>query len=197
MRPMVKDAPMTTAPAGAFGPTDLETAPKWWVPIVVGVLAIIAGILSLAWPGPTLLLVGITFGVLLIVAGFGYLAASFRGDAGGTVFRVLEAILGVITLLAGLVLLVRPGASVVTAALVLGFWWLLAGALQLARGFAEREHRAYNIAFGILGIIAGAIIVAQPGIGVVTLVIVVGVGFLLYGALQIALGFAIRRLRPA
>jgi len=168
--------------------------PRWWVPVAVGALAIIAGILALAWPGPTLVLVGICFGVYLIFAGVGSLISAFADEAESTFMRIVEAILGIITLFAGMILVVRPGASVVTAALVLGFWFLLAGCLQLARGIAVAEHRVYNVGFGLLGIVAGIIVLAQPEIGVVTLVWIVGIALIVRGALGIGLGLGLRRL---
>jgi uncharacterized membrane protein HdeD (DUF308 family) len=171
--------------------------PRWWVPVAVGTLAILAGVLALVWPGPTLLLIGVCFGVYLMFAGVGSLISAF-GDAEGSAFlRVVEAILGIITLLAGLILFVRPGASVVTAAFVLGFWFLLAGTLQLARGFAIPEHRAFNLGFGLLGIVAGILVLAQPGIGVVTLVWIVGIAFIVRGVIAIGLGLGLRRLEAA
>jgi uncharacterized membrane protein HdeD (DUF308 family) len=180
----------TTPPPGS-------EPPRWWVPVAVGALAILAGILALAWPRPTLLLIGICFGVYLIFAGVGSLVSAFGDTAESTFLRVVDAILGLITLLAGLILFVRPGASVVTAALVLGFWFLIAGTLQLARGFAVPEHRAFNIAFGLLGIVAGVIVLAQPQIGVVTLVWIVGIAFIVRGVIAIALGLGLRRLERA
>jgi uncharacterized membrane protein HdeD (DUF308 family) len=161
--------------------------------VLVGVLAIVAGVLALVWPGPTLLLVGVCFGAFLVFAGAGDLAGAFAGEGSSTFVRVLEALLGVVTLLAGFILLVRPGASVLVAAFVLGFWFLLSGSLQLARGIGVAEGRAYNVGFGLLGVVAGIVILAQPGIGVVTLVWVVSIAFLLRGALLVALGFGLRK----
>jgi len=176
---------------------DAADLPTWWVPVLGGVLAILAGILALAWPGPTLVLVGICFGVYLMFAGIGNLVSAFADSSLSTFLRVLEAVLGLITLLAGMILLVRPGASVVTAALVLGFWFLLAGSLQLARGFAFRDGRAFNLGFGVLGIVAGVTVLAQPGIGVVTLVWIVGIAFIARGVLAVALGVTLQRLEHA
>jgi uncharacterized membrane protein HdeD (DUF308 family) len=190
------DHGVSTFSSGApVGPEDPGLdLPRWWVPVVVGVLAVLAGVLALAWPEPTLVLVGICFGAYLIFAGIGSLISAFADGSQSTFLRIIEAILGIITLLAGMILIVRPGASVVTAALVLGFWFLLAGCLQLARGIAVAEQRAFNVGFGLLGIVAGIIVLAQPGIGVVTLVWIVGIAFIVRGALAIVLGFGLRRL---
>lgn len=168
--------------------------PHWWVPVVVGVLAVIAGILALVWPGPTLLLIGFCFGILLLFMGVGNLITAFSASGLSTFLRVMEAILGVITLLAGMILVARPEASVAAIAFVLAFWFLLAGFMQLARGISEAEHRWFNIGFGVFGVVAGIIILAQPGIGVVTIIWVVSITFILNGVLGIALGFSLRSI---
>lgn len=184
--------PGATAPGPeAFGATPIS---KWWVPVLVGVLSIIAGILALAWPGATLLLVGVTFGILLLFAGAGNLVSAFGGEDSSVFLSVIEAILGVLTLLAGLILLVRPGASVLTAAWVLGFWFVVSGVMQLARGFAVEESRWFDIIFGLIGVAAGVIILAEPRIGLGTLVWIAGFGFIFRGCMAIALGFAARKL---
>jgi len=165
------------------------------VPLVAGVLGVIVGIVALAYPGPTLLAVGIIFGAYLAAWGT-MLIVHGATDGDAPVFvRVLGAIVGALGLLAGLILLVRPGESVVTAALVLGFWWVVSGSMQLARGLTEPEGRVWNILIGILGVVAGIIILAQPGIGVITLVYVVGIGLIFQGILEIAAAMAIRNLR--
>ena len=97
-------------------------------------------------------------------------------------------------MLAGLILLVRPGESVVTAALVLGFWCTLSGVMQIARGIAVGERRAWNLGLGVIGLLAGIIILAQPSIGLATLVWVVGLSLIFQGMLEIGSGWAIRRL---
>ena len=52
-------------------------------------------------------------------------------------------------MLAGLIVLVRPGESVVAIAWVVGFWWVLAGVMQLIGGIVEPAGRGWNIALGV------------------------------------------------
>ena len=80
---------------------------------------------------------------------------------------------------------------------MLGFWWVLAGVMQLTTGIVVAEGRGANIALGALGIAAGTIILAQPRIGLVTLVWIAGIALLLQGALEIAAGLKIRRMHKA
>ena len=166
----------------------------WWLPLVAGVLSLVVGVVALAYPGPTLLAVGIIFGAYLAAWGTMLVVDSVATAGEPTFARILGVIVGLIGVLTGLVLLVRPGESVVTAALVLGFWWTLSGVMQLARGIAMSEGRVWNLVMGVIGLIAGIIILAQPGIGLVTLVWIVGLGLIFQGMVEIAAGFGIRRL---
>jgi uncharacterized membrane protein HdeD (DUF308 family) len=184
-------APVAASSAPAPLTDDLKM-PRWWIPVVVGVLGIIVGFLALVWPGPTLLVVGVLFGIYLVMAGFGDLMAAFSHETSSAFVRVLYGLLGVLTVGVGFVLLVRPGASVVLAAFTLGIWFLVSGCLQLAQGIAVRESRVWNLILGVIGIVAGGLIVAQPSIGVVTLVYIVSISLVLRGVASIVLGFGLK-----
>ena len=106
----------------------------------------IVGFLALIYPGPTLLAVGLIFGIYLIFWGTMSILRGIAGDPGAsTVWRVVLVLLGALTVVAGLILLVRPGQSVLTAAWVIGIWWVVSGVIQLVSGIAEPGDRAINI----------------------------------------------------
>jgi uncharacterized membrane protein HdeD (DUF308 family) len=170
----------------------------WWIPLVAGVLTVIIGFAALVYPGPTLLAVGLLLGGYLVFWGMLTILRGVSGDTeAATVWRVALVLLGVITALAGLLLLVRPGQSVLTAAWILGFWWVLSGILQLVTGIAVADRRVWNLLIGLLGIVAGAIILAQPEIGLITLVWIVSIGLIFQGMLEISAGLTVRRLHKA
>ena len=119
----------------------------WWWPAIFGAISIVAGVLALAWPGPTLVVLAVLFGIELIVWGIFRLVGAFTfGDESGGA-RVLWAILGVLSLLsgvlgiiAGLILLFWPAISILTLAFLAGIWLIVLGitqfslAMQLRRG---------------------------------------------------------------
>ena len=67
-----------------------------WI-MAFGVLTLLAGVAVLAWPGRTLVVIAVLFGVQLIVTGIFRFVAAFATDdlTGGT--RVLLAVLGVLS----------------------------------------------------------------------------------------------------
>jgi uncharacterized membrane protein HdeD (DUF308 family) len=175
--------------------TDSGAGKLWWLALAAGVLTTIIGLVALFFPEPTLLAVGIIFGAYLIFWGVMEILRGITDESDmSTVLKVVYVILGTLTVFAGLILLVRPGQSVVLAALVLGFWWVVSGVMQFVVGIAQSEGRAWNLMLGALGMVAGAIILFQPAIGLVTLVWIVAIGLIVQGVIEIALGLQIRKL---
>lgn len=165
----------------------------WWLLAIIGALSVIVGFVALIYPGPTLLVVGLLFGIWLLIWGA---FSIYRGAAfeGATLWRVLSVVIGVLGVLAGMVLIVRPGQSVLTLVFVLGIWWIVTGILEFIQGVAVKEYRWTNIILGFIGAVAGIIILAWPGIGLVVLVFVVGFTLIFRGVLELVLAFQLRKL---
>src|SRR4051794_25070893 len=104
-----------------FGADVTPQGPPRWLAAVAGVLSILVGIAALVWPGPTLLAVGLLFGIYFVIWAIGILVRAVGTGDVPVGLRVLDVVVGVIALFVGLGLVVRPGASVATAALILGF----------------------------------------------------------------------------
>jgi uncharacterized membrane protein HdeD (DUF308 family) len=176
--------------AGAFGSADVVgPGPPRWLAGVAGALSLVIGVAALVWPGPTLLAVGLLFGIYFTIWAVSMLVRAISAHDVPVGLRILDIIVSVLALLLGLTLIVRPGASVATAALLLGFWWLLLGVMQLVHGVIDPVGRVWNVVWGIVGAIAGIIILASPEIALGTLVLIVGIGLILQGALELLVAF--------
>lgn len=180
------------APADAFAVVEVETGPPRWLAGVAGVLSLLVGVAALVWPGPTLKVVGFLFGIYFVVWGIGLLVRGVAASGVSTGLRILDIVLAILALLVGLFLMVRPGASVAAVAWTLGFWWALSGILQIVHGIVERDGRVWNLVWGVIGAAAGIIILASPQIALGTLVLIVGIGLILQGLLELLLAFAPR-----
>ena len=101
---------------------------------------------------------------------------------------------GIAALLFGLLLVTEPGATLVALVVFLGFYWLMMGVLELVRVFVDRSVPWYwSLLIGILGIVAGIIVLNHPMFAAVllptTIVLYLGILGLIIGAIQIVGGF--------
>lgn len=166
-----------------------------WV-LFFGIITLVLGVLALAWPGHTLIAIAVVFGVQLVVMGVFRFVSSFAFPdlSGGT--RVLYALLGVLSLIIGLYALRHVLITIVALALLLGIFWVVNGTTELFTAISQRElpNRGWSIFSGILGIIAGFILLVYPSISVLALAIVVSVWLIVYGMMLISVGFQMRTL---
>ena len=85
----------------------VEPRKAWPIAAVRGVFAVLFGLFALIWPGVTVLVLAILYGVYAIVDGIGGLMQAFRpGDTG---HRVAYGVLGALGIVAGILVLVWPG----------------------------------------------------------------------------------------
>lgn len=166
---------------------------KWWLVGLLGGLSIIAGVLAIAYPDITLLVLGLIVGINLILIGAAWLGLAMmeRHSEGG---RTLRMIVGVLAILAGLVCLVHPGAGVVALLIALSFWFIIVGVSDLARALEVHENRWIAGILGVVSIAAGVIIVANPDIGLATLALLAGIGFIVRGSVEVMAAIYIRQL---
>jgi uncharacterized membrane protein HdeD (DUF308 family) len=171
-------------------------ASKWWLFALIGGLAIVAGVLALAYPDITLRALGIILGAYLLVWGIFTLAAAFSPGISASL-SIVRVLVGFIGIMAGLVCLVRPGASELALLIAFSFWFILVGIGDLVRAMESTENRGWIGLLGTVSIVAGVIILANPDIGLTTLALLVGLGLLVRGTLEIVLGFTLRGMRDA
>lgn len=167
---------------------------RWWLVALLGLVSIAVGALALAYPDITLLALGLFFGINLVFAGALWVMVGVDEDSGAG-GRALRLIVGFLAILAGLVCLVRPGASLLALLLVVAFWFVMVGVADLARAFSEPRHRVFSAILGLIGIAAGVIIVANPDIGLETLALLAGIAFIVRGTVELIAGFALRSLQ--
>jgi uncharacterized membrane protein HdeD (DUF308 family) len=185
--------------AGMSGdPADMvaRVGRHWGWILAFGIITLLTGVAALVWPGRTLVVVAVLFGVQLIVTGIFRFAAAFASDdlTGGT--RVLLAVLGVFSLIIGLYAVRHILITLLALALLLGIFWIISGAVELftALGHRGMRGRGWTATMGILSILAGIVVLVYPGITLLVLAVVLSVWLLIFGAMQIILAFQIRSL---
>jgi uncharacterized membrane protein HdeD (DUF308 family) len=165
----------------------------WGWLLFFGVLMVVAGVFAVAWPGPTVVVLAILFGIQILVSGiFSFINAFAADESGG--MRVWNVILGLLGIVIGLYAIRHIIVSVVALALLIGIYWVAYGIAQVYSAIAHREqpHRGWMGFIGALSVIAGLIVIAWPGPSLVTLALVLGVWLLIYGVMEIFMAFRIR-----
>ena len=106
--------------------------------LLLGLADLAAGVIALAWPGPTaLVLVLIVASWAVVAGGFEIVAAFRRGEPAGT--RGLFILGGLVSIAFGVVLFARPGVGAVTLALLFGLYTLIYGFSQITTGIQVRH----------------------------------------------------------
>ena len=148
----------------------------------------------LVWPGKTIVVVAVFFGVWLIVTGIIQLVQGFNNEL-DTGSRVLAVIVGIISILLG-ILCFRGGIAngVYILSLFIGFSFLFRGIWQLITGIQAKgmSGRGLIIFAGILGIIAGIIVLTVPLGSLVTLALIAGIWLIILGFIEVFWSFKIK-----
>jgi uncharacterized membrane protein HdeD (DUF308 family) len=169
-----------------------------WV-LTFGIITLLAGVLVVIWPGRTIEVIAVLFGIQLIVAGIFRFVAAFAADeeSGGT--RVLLALLGVLSLIVGLYAVRNLQVAVAALALLLGIFWIVNGVVETFAALSHRgmPSRGWTIFMGLLSIVAGIVVLVYPGISLLTLALVLGFWLLLYGIMEIVAAFRLRQVGQA
>ena len=164
-----------------------------WV-LFFGIVTILAGLFAIVWPGRTIVVIAVLFGIQLIVAGIFRFVMAFAVDEESSGTRVLLALLGVLSLIVGLYAVRHIYVTVTALALLLGIFWIVNGAVETFTALSRRgmEGRGWTIFMGLLSLAAGIVVLVYPGISLTTLAIVLGFWLLVYGVMEIVLAFQLR-----
>jgi len=168
----------------------------WWLVLLQGVLSVGFGSLALARPGATL-------GVLILLWG---LFALFNGVV--DVFSALGAAgshrswgwrlaAGLVGILAGLAILRWPGLSALFVLYLVAAWAAVTGIVRIVGAIADHEAlpHAWLVALaGVVSVLFGIAMFAWPGVGVLTLVYLVGSYAIVYGVITCVIAFRLHSL---
>jgi uncharacterized membrane protein HdeD (DUF308 family) len=160
--------------------------------LIAGLLSIVAGVLALVFPDITLLALGLIAGINLVVLGVLGLIDAFEPEA-DVAARVLVGVLGLLGIIAGLVVMRRPGESLLAVLIVLGIWLVVTGIVDFVRAIANRLHRGLRLLSAAFDFILGVLILAWPELSLATLAVFVGIAFAAHGVVAVVVGLRLRR----
>ena len=192
------DSPRTRREAAAaWSSTATVTSTGWsGALIAMGILSVVLGILVLVWPKATLLIVAIMFGLQLIVAGAVRLSVTRDLPSDPGWIKPVSIGLGALSIVAGIICLIRPNASLFVIAIFIAIGWIAEGIAALIQGFgADRTTgtRVFLIVCGVVSILGGLIVAVFPGSSLVVLTRIAGIALIVIGIVELVTAVMARR----
>jgi len=166
----------------------------WLWLLGLGIVAVIVGIVVLIWPSQTVRVVGVLFGIYLLISGIMEIALAFApGLRGGA--RFIGVLVGALSILLGLISFRGALESTLLLALWIGFAWLLTGITRaVAAGSTPYlPYRGWQIFGGIVLAIGGVVIIVAPLESVFALAVLSGIWLIIIGGWQIVEAFILRK----
>jgi uncharacterized membrane protein HdeD (DUF308 family) len=169
----------------------------WKSTLVSGLLALALGILTLAWPGKTILIAAILFGVYLLTTGMMqvFFAFSLHVSAGG---RILLFISGAASLILAVLAFRHFGKDPLTAILFLAIWigvgFIFRGVATTVSAISDPAlpGRGWQIFVGLISLLAGIVMIGSPFESLAILTLIVGIWLVVIGVFEIVSSFGIR-----
>ena len=169
---------------------------SWWMILAWGLVTLVAGVGTIVWPGRTIVVVAILIGIQFFVSGILRLVSAFAFEGEG--HRAWDVLVGLASVVVGILCLKDVFQTIAALTLIIGIMWVIQGISEFFAGVAGLTvHRGLTILMGILGFVAGVVVLTYPITSVLTLAWVLGVWLTAYGIMQIAAAFAVRRLTTA
>lgn len=179
-----------TTEATAGSATGPEVAVPWWLVLLEGIFAVIIGILLLTQPGMTTAILIQVLGIYWFIAGILSIVGIFI-DSSAWGWKLIVGILGII---AGLLIIRHPLWSTLlvptTIVIILGIEGIIIGGVNIVRAF---RGAGWGVGIlGVLSIIFGIILVANPALAALSLPFVLGIFGIVGGILAVIMAFRMR-----
>ena len=166
---------------------------NWWTLALRGLLAVLFGFTALFLPLDTLEAVGRLFGAYAILEGLLVALTGIRRTR-YTGVLIAEGAFGIV---AGLVALAWPGVTALVLLYVVAIWAILSGVAEVIAAVAlRREIEGEWVLFlvGVLSVVLGVAMAVLPGVGLLSLIWLLGLYALAIGVALITLALRMRRL---
>lgn len=168
----------------------------WWLAVLRGFVALLFGIAVLFRPGISLSVLLMLFGAYALASG---ILAVISSVSLGILHKRWWAMLaeGLVGILIGFITFFWPVATVMAVLVLVAIWAIVTGALQIAASVSRFGPAAGSWLFGIGGVLSvalGVLLIAYPGVGILTLTLFLGIWAIVFGVDQIVHGFEERHL---
>ena len=181
-----------------FLQTISSAVKHWYIPMIIGMILIAAGIYVFMVPLETYLTLSVLFSISFIVIGLLDIFFSIRNR------KILQGwgwylVGGFLSLAGGIILSIYPGISIVILPFVVGFTLLFLSFHLMGFSFEMKSLGVLNwgnaAIISVFGVIFSFMLIVSPLISGISLVVITGVAFILTGVASIVLSFDLRKVK--
>ncbi len=163
----------------------------WYGLLLFGLLTLGLGVFFIADPNETLKVFTVILGIFLLVDG---VLAMVGAVVGLGESRGLLAIVGVLSVVAGLVLIEKPFGALNVFVIILGIWFVVAGVARFAYALTVPEGRWGYLLGALIDTVAGIVILSWPSPSLETIGVIIGIVLVFRGLLFSYAAWALLRL---
>lgn len=166
-----------------------------WVELLLGILLIILGIYTAANPFTTATVIAVLYGVFAIITGIADIVVYVRLRKRVGYRTTMTLIAGIISIIAGIIILMNLMASTWALAILFPIWFIVHCISRLVNLDYVKEVAGtgmfwFTLILNVIGIILGVMMIFMPGSSLVTLSYLVSFYLILAGISSIALAFS-------
>lgn len=163
-----------------------------------GLLAIVIGVVSVAWPNATVGALVILFAVYAFIAAGMDAVRAFSSDRVGPVVGWL--LLSLLSVVAGIVALAWPGITALVLTVWVAAWAFVTGIAEMVitfQGSKAAGERALWMLSGLISVALGIVLFIRPDIGALSLATLFGLYAIVYGVSAVVLSLQARKAGAA
>ncbi|MCE3607438.1 DUF308 domain-containing protein [Massilia sp. P8910] len=168
---------------------------NWWLLAARGAIAIVFGVLAIAWPAVTLLTLAALFAAFALLGGALWIFGAVKNRRDDRHWWMLM-LFGLVSLAVGVLATFNPAITLLTLIVLMGANALVSGVLDIVIAIRVRKfiHGEWLLLLsGVASIVFGLIALLFPlGAGAVMLATIVGVYALISGVLLLSLSLRVR-----
>jgi uncharacterized membrane protein HdeD (DUF308 family) len=170
----------------------------WWLLILRGLVAIVFGALAWIQPGITLAALVLLFGAYSMADGVLCLWTAITGPKGHEYWWLL-LLEGLVGIGIGFLTFFAPGITALALLFYIAIWAIATGILEIAAAIRLRkeiDNEWLLLLAGLASVVFGILLAAQPAVGALALLWLIGSYAILFGVLLLILALKIRKFVP-
>lgn len=168
---------------------------SWWVLMLRGVAAIVFGVLTWMQPAASAAALVLIFGAYVFVDGVlgVFSAIKSRNESRHWWMVLLWGLTGVVF---GVLTVINPAITALVLTIYIGVWALITGVVEIVAALRLRkeiEGEWLLVLGGLISVLFGAFVLAQPGAGMMAMLWVIATYAVIFGVLMVLLAFKVKK----